>query len=157
MDHVLFAMVPLGIIAAVTGAIRTQGPRIAKAFIGQVRENDAQVEFELLSSTSHEVGEAFNGRGIVRVMGKPTIATFLIFPSEYAKFDQHIRANPQGSMTDENESVKEVLESCGIHSLETVVNTQAPLMRLQRQSSLVSLIASAKLTSSCRSVPEPHV
>lgn len=137
LDHVLFAMVPLGIIAAVTGAIRTQGPRIAKAFIGRVRENDAQVEFELLSSTSHEVGEAFNGRGIVRVLGKPTIATFLVFPKQYEEFDRQIKSDPLGQGTD-------VLESCGIHSLETVVNGQAPLMSLERQSSAIPLVGSAK-------------
>lgn len=83
LDHLIFAMVPLGIVAAVTGAIRVQGPHIAKAFVGRARENRALVEFELMSSTSHEVGEAFNGKGIVRVMGKPAIAEFLIFQNEY--------------------------------------------------------------------------
>lgn len=88
LDHVLFAMVPFGIVAAITGAIRVQGPHIAKAFIGRIRENRALVEYELMSSTSHEVGEAFNGKGIVRVMGQPKIADFLIFPEKYEETEK---------------------------------------------------------------------
>jgi hypothetical protein len=83
LDHVIFAMVPLGIVACITGAIRVQGPHIVRAFIGRARENKALVEYELMSSTSHEVGEAFNGQGIVRVMGRPRVVEFVIFPKQY--------------------------------------------------------------------------
>lgn len=83
LDHVIFAMVPLGIVAGITSAIRVQGPHIVRAFIGRARENKALVEYELMSSTSHEVGEAFNGQGIVRVLGRPRVAEFVIFPKQY--------------------------------------------------------------------------
>lgn len=125
MDHIIFAMVPLGIVAAITGAIRVQGPRIAKAFIGRVRENRAQVEFELLSSTSHEVGEAFNGKGIVRVLGRPHIAEFLIFPSKYDAIEKYYN----GQQTSEGETLtEEDRQTCGIHSLESVVKSPRNLM-----------------------------
>ncbi|KAF4884743.1 Ankyrin-3 [Colletotrichum fructicola] len=83
VDHLIFAMVPLGIITAITGAIRVQGMQIAKAFIGRSRETRALAEIELMSSTSGEVCELFNGNSIVRLMGKPKIGQILIFPSQY--------------------------------------------------------------------------
>ena len=48
VDHLIFAMVPLGIIAAITGAIRIQGTPMARPFIGRARENRAQAEIELM-------------------------------------------------------------------------------------------------------------
>ena len=39
-------------------------------------------ELELMSSTSHEVCELWNGQGIVRTMGKPEVQE-LIFLEEY--------------------------------------------------------------------------
>lgn len=111
-------MVPLGIITAITGALRVQGMPIAKAFIGRARENRAQAEIELMSSTSGEVCEIFNGNSIVRAMGNPEIAQFLIFPHQYEqcendwkKFDQMADTNPL------KHNPAEV--SCGIHSLQT--------------------------------------
>jgi hypothetical protein len=124
LDHLIFAMVPLGIVAAVTGAIRVQGPHIAKAFIGRARENRALVEFELMSSTSHEVGEAFNGKGIVRVMGKPTIAEFLIFPREYHAAETFYD-KPDGATGDEDK--KHAL--CGIHNLQSSSREDQGFMR----------------------------
>ncbi|KAK3361738.1 hypothetical protein B0T24DRAFT_671375 [Lasiosphaeria ovina] len=83
LDHLIFAMVPLGIVTAITAAIRVQGPRAAQAFIGLARENVASAEIELMSSTSNEVCELFNGKGIVRAMGKASIKQILVFPSVY--------------------------------------------------------------------------
>ncbi|ETS85606.1 hypothetical protein PFICI_03631 [Pestalotiopsis fici W106-1] len=57
VDHLIFAMVPLCIISAITSAIRIRGMRVAKAFIGRARENRALAEIELMSSTSGEVCE----------------------------------------------------------------------------------------------------
>ncbi|KAK3291041.1 uncharacterized protein B0H64DRAFT_349835, partial [Chaetomium fimeti] len=59
-DNVILAMVPLGIIAAVVGAIRVGGPTWLKALIGRARDSRAIVESELMSSTSHEVCELWN-------------------------------------------------------------------------------------------------
>ncbi|KAG5809910.1 hypothetical protein H9Q74_005626 [Fusarium xylarioides] len=84
-DHVIFACVPLGIMTAIAGAIRVQGHKFLKAFIGHARENKAAAEIEYMSSTSAEVGELFNGRGIVRTMGQPEIAQFIVFPDELLK------------------------------------------------------------------------
>ncbi|PNP74479.1 hypothetical protein FNYG_12102 [Fusarium nygamai] len=84
-DHVTFACVPLGIMIAIAGAIRVQGHKFLKAFIGRARENKAAAEIEYMSSTSAEVGELFNGRGIVRTMGQPEIAQFIVFPDELLK------------------------------------------------------------------------
>ncbi|KAF5689053.1 hypothetical protein FDENT_4555 [Fusarium denticulatum] len=82
-DHIIFAMVPLGIVTTVVGAIRVQGSPRLRAFIGYARENKAFAEIELMSSTSHEVGEIFNGKSIVRVMGRPEVRQLLIYPEGY--------------------------------------------------------------------------
>lgn len=72
-DNVVFAMAPLGIITAIVGAIRVGGPIWLKAIIGRARENRAVAEVELMSSTSHDVCELWNGQSIVRMMGSSPI------------------------------------------------------------------------------------
>jgi hypothetical protein len=72
-DDVVFAMAPLGIITAIVGAIRVGGPMWLKAIIGRARENRAVAEVELMSSTSHDVCELWNGQSIVRMMGSSPI------------------------------------------------------------------------------------
>ncbi|KAK2803455.1 hypothetical protein FQN51_003562 [Onygenales sp. PD_10] len=81
-------MVPLGIVTAVIGAIRVCGPKWARAVIGRARETRAVAEIELMSSTSREVCELFNGKSIVRAMGEPQIKQFLLFPHLYDKMDE---------------------------------------------------------------------
>jgi hypothetical protein len=81
-DNVILAMVPLGIMTAVVGAIRVGGPTWLKALIGRARENRAVVESELMSSTSHEVCELWNGQQIVRIMGEGEIREFIILVGE---------------------------------------------------------------------------
>ncbi len=119
-------MVPLGILTMITGAIRVSGPRIAKSFIGRARENRALAEIELMSSTSGEVCELFNGRSIIRSMGKPSIAQFLVFPkrynrleAEYDKFDKEV-AQSSSKVAPPSDT------SCGIHTLQTAVVTKVP-------------------------------
>ncbi|KAF8536309.1 hypothetical protein BDD12DRAFT_291003 [Trichophaea hybrida] len=73
LDNIIFAMAPLGILTAIVAAIRVGGPPWLRAVVGRARENDAIVEMELKSSTSHEVCELWNGRGIVRTMGRPEV------------------------------------------------------------------------------------
>jgi hypothetical protein len=111
-------MVPLGIITLITGAIRVQGMPMAKAFIGRARENRAQVEIELMSSTSGEVCEIFNGSSIVRAMGKSKIAQFLIFPQQYDSLEEKYKQFDQGS-TNNPPGNKPEDTSCGIHTLES--------------------------------------
>ncbi|KAJ3540951.1 hypothetical protein NM208_g4824 [Fusarium decemcellulare] len=125
IDHLIFAMVPLGIITAIASAIRIQGPQVARAFIGRARENRALAEIELMSSTSGEVCELFNGSSIVRAMGKPKIAQFLIFPREYDELEQQYEAFDQAAMYS-GPAPKD--KSCGIHSLVTATSRESSLM-----------------------------
>lgn len=81
-DNVILAMVPLGIVTAVVGAIRVGGPAWLRALIGRARESRAIVESDLMSSTSHEVCELWNGQQIVRVMGEAEVREFIILVGE---------------------------------------------------------------------------
>ncbi|KAK3358060.1 hypothetical protein B0T25DRAFT_517382 [Lasiosphaeria hispida] len=85
-DNIILAMAPLGIITAIVGAIRVGGPSWLKAIIGRARESRAIAESELMSSTSNEVCELWNGQEIVRVMGEGLIREFiLLFPKGSAE------------------------------------------------------------------------
>ena len=77
-DNIILAMVPLGIVTAVVSAIRVGGPQWLKAIIGRAREPRTVAEVELMSCTSHEVCELWNGQGVVRVMGEGPIREFII-------------------------------------------------------------------------------
>ncbi|KAJ4212988.1 hypothetical protein NW759_011249 [Fusarium solani] len=68
-DNVLLAMGPLGIITTVVSAIRVGGGKRLKALIGRARESHSVAEQELLSSTSQNVCEMWNGQQIVRLIG----------------------------------------------------------------------------------------
>ncbi|KAF5706856.1 hypothetical protein FGLOB1_7208 [Fusarium globosum] len=120
VDHLIFAMVPLGIITAITGAIRVQGMPTAKAFIGRAREHQAQAEIELMSSTSG-VCEIFNGDSIVRAIGDPKVAQFLIFPRQV----NHPEEDGENVGEDRSTDITKqhlVDDTCGIHSLETATD-----------------------------------
>jgi hypothetical protein len=99
-------MAPLGIITAINGAIRVSGPPWARAFVGRARENRAASEIELMSSTSREVCEVFNGKGVVRAMGTPRLMEFLLFPSHCSSDDT----------------------TCGIHTLRTAYESEPRLL-----------------------------
>ena len=77
-------MAPLGILTAMVSAIRTGGPTFLRAAIGRARENRAEAEVELMSSTSHEVGELWNGQTVVRTMGPPKVELLLYFENYQA-------------------------------------------------------------------------
>ncbi|KAF2449915.1 ankyrin [Karstenula rhodostoma CBS 690.94] len=106
LDHIIFAMAPLGIVTAIVGAIRVSGPAWAKAFIGRARESRAAAEIELMSSTSSEVCEVYNGKGVVRAMGTPKLTQFILFPPGYRDDDR----------------------TCGIHTLETAYDRKQPFL-----------------------------
>ncbi|CAZ85708.1 unnamed protein product [Tuber melanosporum] len=82
LEDVIFAMAPLGIVTAIVSAVRVGGPNWLKAIVGRARESRAVAEVELMSSTSHEVCELWNGEAIVRVMGSPEVAEILYFEDE---------------------------------------------------------------------------
>ncbi|OJD30013.1 mfs general substrate transporter [Diplodia corticola] len=70
-DHILLAMGPIGIITIIVSAIRVSGPKRLKAIVGRARESLATAEAELLSSTSQNVCEMWDGNQVVRAIGKP--------------------------------------------------------------------------------------
>ncbi|KAH6955704.1 hypothetical protein BKA56DRAFT_449679, partial [Ilyonectria sp. MPI-CAGE-AT-0026] len=76
-DNVILAMAPLGIITAIVSAIRVGGPSWLKAIIGRARENLAAAEVDLMSSTSTEVCELWNGQEVVRCMGSAPVSEFI--------------------------------------------------------------------------------
>jgi hypothetical protein len=80
-DHIIFSMAPLGIITAVISAIRIGGPQWLKAIVGRAREHRAAAELELMSSTSHEVCELWNGQNFVRTLGAPAIQELVLVKS----------------------------------------------------------------------------
>jgi len=85
-DNIILATAPLGIVTAVVSAIRVGGPSWLKAIIGRARENRAVPEVELMSSTSNEVCELWNGQEVVRVMGTAPICEFIcLFPKDSAE------------------------------------------------------------------------
>ena len=109
LDHIIFAMAPLGILTAIVAAIRVGGPSWLKAVIGRARENIATVEVELMSSTSHEVCELWNGQGIVRTMGRPQVQQII-----------HIDNDPRAR------------DNFGLYTVETAV--EAELLKEERMS-----------------------
>ncbi|PNP60633.1 hypothetical protein FNYG_14636 [Fusarium nygamai] len=76
-DNIVLAMAPLGIITAIVSAIRVGGPSWLKAIIGRARENLAVAEADLMSSTSKEVCELWNGQEVVRCMGSAPVSEFI--------------------------------------------------------------------------------
>ncbi|KAI9773875.1 MAG: hypothetical protein M1840_006101 [Geoglossum simile] len=78
-DNIIFAMAPLGIITAIVGAIRVSGrPKWLKSLIGRAREGQGNVEVELMSSTSSDVCELWNGQSVVRVMGSSSVIELVL-------------------------------------------------------------------------------
>ncbi|KAF5648445.1 ankyrin repeat [Fusarium tjaetaba] len=76
-DCIILAVAPLGIIITIVSAIRVDGPAWLKAIIGRSRENLSSAEMELMSSTSQETCELWNGRDVVRCQGKAPVTEFI--------------------------------------------------------------------------------
>ncbi|RSL84277.1 hypothetical protein CEP51_003995 [Fusarium floridanum] len=81
-DNVILSMAPLGIITIIVSAIRVGGPSWLKALVGRARENIAVAEADLMSSTSNEVCELWNGHHVVRCMGSAPISEFICLMPE---------------------------------------------------------------------------
>jgi hypothetical protein len=76
-------MAPVGIVTIIVAAIRVGGPLWLKAVIGRARENTAAAEIELMSSTSKEVCELYNGEGIVKCQGSAPVWEYIcLIPKE---------------------------------------------------------------------------
>ncbi|KAF4997934.1 hypothetical protein FDECE_11947 [Fusarium decemcellulare] len=76
-DHFILAMAPVGVITIIVSAIRVGGPSWLKAIVGRARENLAVAEADLMSSTSKEVCELWNGQEVVRCMGSSPVTEFI--------------------------------------------------------------------------------
>jgi ankyrin repeat protein len=87
-DNIILAMAPLGIITIIVSAIRVGGPSWLKALVGRARENLAVVEASLMSSTSKEVCELWNGQAVVRSMGAANIWEFICLLPEGFRDDE---------------------------------------------------------------------
>jgi len=72
-------MGPVGIIPTLVIAIRVSGPQWLKTLIGRARESVSAAEVDLMSSTSSEVCELYNGKAIVRTTGKAMMVKQLIY------------------------------------------------------------------------------
>ncbi|KAF2677593.1 hypothetical protein K458DRAFT_436516 [Lentithecium fluviatile CBS 122367] len=70
-DNVLLAVGPIGIMTIVVSAVRVRGTRRLRALVGRSRESKATGELELLTSTSEDVCEMWNGNEVVRAIGVP--------------------------------------------------------------------------------------
>lgn len=76
-DCIILAMAPLGIVTIIISAIRVGGPSWLKAIIGRARENLVSAELELMSSTSQEACELWNGKTVVRCQGSAPVWEFI--------------------------------------------------------------------------------
>lgn len=82
LDNLVFALAPIGIITAMVAAIRVAGNAKLRSFIGRATESRGTVEADLMSSTSSDVCELWNGQGVVRVLGSPQLLQLICIPSK---------------------------------------------------------------------------
>lgn len=73
LDSFLFCLAPLGVITAMISSIRVAGSPSLRALVGRAKESRGEVEADLMSSTSTDVCELWNGDGVVRVLGRPVL------------------------------------------------------------------------------------
>ncbi|RPB17558.1 hypothetical protein P167DRAFT_581021 [Morchella conica CCBAS932] len=73
VDNLIFCLAPLGVITAIVSAIRVGGSPKLRSLVGRAKESHGQVEADLMSSTSSDVCELWNGEGVVRVLGRPVL------------------------------------------------------------------------------------
>lgn len=82
LDSIIFAMGPLGIPAAITAAIRVGGYSFLKGLIGRAGERESTVEKDLLSSTSRDVCELWDGKKVVRIEATDPFIQLLLYFGE---------------------------------------------------------------------------
>ncbi|KAF6815506.1 ankyrin repeat protein [Colletotrichum musicola] len=81
-DCILLAVAPIGVITIIVSAIRVGGYDWLKAIVGRARENIIAAELEVMSSTSKEACELWNGQNVVRCAGAADICEFIcIYPT----------------------------------------------------------------------------
>ncbi|KAK6215124.1 ankyrin repeat protein [Colletotrichum tabaci] len=97
-DCIALAMAPLGVITIIVSAIRVGGPMRLKAIIGRAKENTSVAEMELMSSTSREVCEMYNGESIVRCQGSAPVWEYICLVPRSTKAADLEGANGTESM-----------------------------------------------------------
>lgn len=105
VDCLLFALSPLGIITAIVAAIRVAGSPWLRSVIGRAKESRGEVEADLMSSTSSDVCELWNGEGVVRVLGRPVLLQLVVCPTATANATFNIHPTPSNAVAgSENEA-----------------------------------------------------
>lgn len=112
VEGVIFACAPLGIITAMVGAIRVGGATWMKAVVGRARESEGVVEVELMSSTSDDVCELWNGHGVIRVLGSSPIIELYYLGPQFTN-------NPNASSDTGGVPLIELREGVEIHDFES--------------------------------------
>ncbi|TQN67409.1 hypothetical protein CSHISOI_08022 [Colletotrichum shisoi] len=97
-DCIALATAPLGVITIIVSAIRVGGPMRLKAVIGRAKENTSVAEMELMSSTSREVCEMYNGESIVRCQGSAPVWEYICLVPQSTKAADSEGANGTESM-----------------------------------------------------------
>ncbi|KAK6514360.1 hypothetical protein TWF506_008756 [Arthrobotrys conoides] len=124
LDHIIFAVAPLGVLTAVVSVIRVCGSSSLKAFIGRAQEAHGVSEAELCSSTSRDVCELWSNGGISRIFGRPKILEFVFSGREdfYIKFPARKDENGEPGKGPKDEGLEKeraggevIYPSCGIH------------------------------------------
>ncbi|KAF3165410.1 hypothetical protein TWF788_000761 [Orbilia oligospora] len=117
LDHVIFAVAPLGVLTAVVSVIRVCGSSSLKAFIGRAQEAHGISEAELCSSTSRDVCELWSNGGISRIFGRPEILEFIFSGRKdfYIKFPKSEPGSSAAVQDGEQDCDKIQHPSCGIH------------------------------------------
>lgn len=142
-DCVVLAMAPLGILTIVVSAIRVGGPMWLKAIIGRARENIATAEIELMSSTSKDVCELNNGKGIVRCQGSAPVWEYIILLPE--KVGQSGDEKAQGDCEFEFMTLAEALECKRLVKkglCHTQTHVQTPELIITRKNLMITSPAS---------------
>ena len=120
VEDIIFACAPLGILTAMVGAIRVGGAEWMKAIVGRARESQGVVEVELMSSTSGDVCELWNSRGVIRVLGSSPIIELY-----YLKKSPDVS---DASREGEEVPLIELWKDVGIHDFESAKSSRPPLL-----------------------------
>lgn len=105
VDCLLFALSPLGIITAIVAAVRVAGSPWLRSVIGRAKESRGEVEADLMSSTSSDVCELWNGEGVVRVLGRPVLLQLVMCPTATTNATFNIHPTPPNAVAGpENEA-----------------------------------------------------
>ncbi|KAF3083749.1 hypothetical protein TWF706_001100 [Orbilia oligospora] len=122
LDHIIFAVAPLGVLTAVVSVIRVCGSSSLKAFVGRAQEAHGISEAELCSSTSRDVCELWSNGGISRIFGRPRILEF-VFSGKGANFYTRF---PESSGTQGSDKITIKHPSCGIYELRDFFCRKGP-------------------------------